>query len=309
MDQKLQSFSIFTFNDISGLSGNSQAFKRTKVAIQFYNGEFLPREAIKFSIDDVGILRGYGIFDFMRVIEGVPVFLENHLDRFENSAAVIGMELPFSREKIRSVIYELIKVNALPLGYIKLLMTGGVTPDGFAPGKPNLAVLNDVLENNAQKCYDEGTTLMTHDYTRDFPTSKTTGYVQAVKLLPQWRKDGHFDVLYHTAGTVTELSRSNIFFFKGDKLITNENVILKGISRMKVLEVAGGMFETEIRDFTLDELREADEVFMTSTNRRVMPVIKLDDQSIGKGKVGENCKKLLKAYDEFVMAYVCANKV
>lgn len=279
------------------------------MAIQFYNGEFLPKEAIKFSINDVGILRGYGIFDFMRVIEGVPVFIEDHLDRFENSAAVVGLELPYSRDKIRSVIYELAKVNGFALGYIKLVMTGGETLDGFAPGKPNLAILNDVLENNAQKLFDEGASLMTYDYTRDFPASKTTGYVMAVKLLPEWKKVGHFDVLYHTAGTVTELSRSNIFFFKGDKLITNDSAILKGITRMKVLEVAEGMFETEVREFTLEELRAADEVFMTSTNRRVMPVIKLDDQLITDGKVGKNCKKLLKAYDEFVMAHVLTNKV
>lgn len=278
------------------------------MAIQFYNGEFLPREAIKFSIDDVGVLRGYGVFDFMRAIEGVPVFIEDHLDRFERSAHIVGMELPFSRKKIRSVIEELVTINGLPLGYIKLVMTGGETADGFAPGKPNLAILNDVLENNAQKYFDEGTSLMTHDYTRDFPMSKTTGYVMAVKLLPEWKKEGHFDVLYHTKGIVTELSRSNIFFFKGDKLITNDNAILKGISRMKVLEVAAEMFETEIRNFTLDELRSADEVFMTSTNRRVMPVIRLDDQVIADGCVGNNCKKLLKAYDEFVMAYVRAYK-
>ncbi|GAB5527604.1 MAG: branched-chain-amino-acid transaminase [Roseivirga sp.] len=278
------------------------------MAIQFYNGEFLPKEAIKFSINDVGILRGYGIFDFMRVIVGVPVFLEDHLDRFENSAAVVGLALPYSREKVRSVIYELVKVNGFALGYIKLVVTGGETPDGFAPGKPNLAILNDALENNAQILFDEGTSLMTYDYTRDFPTSKTTGYVMAVKLLPEWKKDGHFDVLYHTAGTVTELSRSNIFFFKGGKLITNESAILKGITRMKVLEVAAQIFETEVRDFSLEELRAADEVFMTSTNRRVMPVIKLDDQLIADGKVGENCKKLLKAYDEFVMSYVDAYK-
>lgn len=279
------------------------------MAIQFYNGDFLPKEAIKFSINDVGILRGYGIFDFMRVIEGVPVFIEDHLDRFENSAAVVGLELPYSRDKIRSVIYELAKVNGFALGYIKLVMTGGETPDGFAPGRPNLAILNDALENNAQKLFDEGTSLMTYDYTRDFPASKTTGYVMAVKLLPEWKKDGHFDVLYHTAGTVTELSRSNIFFFKGNKLITNDGAILKGITRMKVLEVAEEMFETEVRDFSLEELRAADEVFMTSTNRRVMPVIKLDNQLIADGKVGENCKKLLKGYDDFVMAYVRANKV
>ncbi len=278
------------------------------MAIQFYNGEFLPKEAIKFSINDVGILRGYGIFDFMRVIEGVPVFLEDHLDRFENSAAVVGLELPYSRDQIRSVIYELAKVNGFALGYIKLVMTGGETPDGFAPGKPNLAILNDALENNAQKHFDEGTSLMTYDYTRDFPTSKTTGYVMALKLLPEWKKDGHFDLLYHTAGKVTELSRSNIFFFKGDKLITNDSAILKGISRMKVLKVAAEMFETEVRDFSLEELRAADEVFMTSTNRRVMPVVKLDDQLIADGKVGKNCKRLLKAYDEFVVSYVNAHK-
>lgn len=278
------------------------------MAIQFYNGEFLPREAIKFSIDDVGILRGYGIFDFMRVIEGVPVFIDDHLSRFERSAEIIGMELPFSREKIESTINELVKINGFPLGYIKLVMTGGVTPDGFAPGRPNLVILNDVLNNAPEVYFQEGVSLMTCDYTREFPQAKTTSYAMAVKLLPQWSKDGHFDVLYHSAGTVTEVSRSNIFFFKDGKLITNHENILMGISRMKILEVAGHIFETEIRDFSLEELLNADEVFMSSTNRRVMPIVKLDDQPIGVGTVGQNCKRLLKAYDEFVSAYVLANR-
>ena len=155
------------------------------MAIQFYNGEFLPREAIKFSIDDVGILRGYGIFDFMRVIEGVPVFIDDYLNRFEKSAEIVGMELPDSIEKIRSVIDELITINAFPLGYIKLVMTAGVTPDGFAPGKPNLVILNDKLENTPEKSFQEGVSVMTCDYTREFPQAKTTNYSMAVKLLPQ----------------------------------------------------------------------------------------------------------------------------
>ena len=278
------------------------------MAIQFYNGEFLPKEAIKFSINDVGILRGYGIFDFMRAVDGVPLFLENYLDRFFNSARITGMEVPYSREKIESVIHELVTINGFALGYVKLVMTGGDSPDGFLPGRPNLAILNDTLQSPPAHKFEEGISLLTCDYTRDFPQAKSVNYVMSIRLNPQKAAGGHEDVLYHHNGLISEVSRGNVFFFKGGKLITNEAGILQGITRMQVLKAAQGTFETEVRDFTMDELLAADEMFMTGSNKLVMPVVRLDDHLIADGKVGANSKQMLQLFKNRAEQYVREKK-
>lgn len=279
------------------------------MAIHFFNGDFIPKEAIKFSINDVGILRGYGLFDFFRVLDGVPVFMDDHLDRFERSAKLMGMELPYSRQKIEEAIRELIKVNGLPLGSIKLVLTGGESPDGFASGKPNLVILNEALRLLPEHKYTEGVSLMTLDYTRDFPLAKSTNYAVAVGLQREWLQKGHEDVLYHAGGKVWEVSRSNVFFFKEGKLITNEDGVLLGITRKHVLKIAEGMFEVEIRDFTLDELLASEEMFITGSNRQLLPVVKLDDKVIANGKVGERTGKLVEELGAYVSKYVRAHAV
>jgi len=282
--------------------------KRRTLAIQFFNGEFLPQEAIKFSVNDVGILRGYGLFDFFRVIEQVPVFLEDHLDRFERTAQIMGMDIPYSREKLESVIQELVTINGFDLGYIKMIMTGGESPDGFSPGKPNLAILNNPLESPPEHKFTDGISLMTYDYTRDFPQAKSTHYAMAVRLQKYWAPAGHMDVLYHAGGLVSEVSRSTVFFFKGDTLMTNEHNILLGITRKQVLNLAKAHYEVEVRDFTREELKEADEMFMTGTNKQVMPVVMLDDQVIANGKVGPNSQVLLSLFRKHVRDYIDQRK-
>lgn len=278
------------------------------MAIQFFNGEFLPQEAIKFSINDVGILRGYGIFDYFRAINQVPVFMEDNLERFERSARIMGIDLPYTREKLESVIQELATINGFEEGYIKMVMTGGESPDGFSPGKPNLAILNHPLVRLAAHKFTEGVSVMTYDYTRDFPEAKSTHYAMAVRLQKYWAPAGHEDVLYHAGGQVSEVSRSNVFFFKGNELITNEEGVLMGITRKKALMLAEADHEIVIRDFTLDELLAADEVFMTGTNKEVMPIVKLDDKTIANGKPGPKTIALLAKYRGYVNDYVNARK-
>lgn len=278
------------------------------MVIQFFNGEFLPQEAIQFSINDVGILRGYGIFDFFRVINQVPVFMEDNLKRFEQSARIMGIPPPYSREKTGSVIQELVNINAFETGYIKMVMTGGETPDGFSPGKPNLAILNHPLVSPSETLFTKGVSLMTYDYTRDFPEAKSIHYAMAVRLQKYWKPAGHEDVLYHAGGKVSEVSRSNVFFFKGNQLITNKEGVLMGVTRKKVLMLAEVDYEIVIRDFTLDELLAADEVFMTSTNKEVMPIVRLDDKVIANGKPGSGTTALLAKYRRYVKDYVNARK-
>ncbi|MGW8122778.1 aminotransferase class IV [Roseivirga echinicomitans] len=267
--------------------------------IHFFNGSYVPKESITFSIDDVGVARGYGIFDYFKVYNGAPAFMEAHLSRFENSARLLGMEVPFSREEIEVAIAKVIRHNAFPLSGIKVLMTGGNSPDGFSAGKPNLIITNTAVSETNPSFYTEGVSLMTHRFTREMPEIKSTNYATAVRLEPIWKQKGHVDVLYHDGELVSEVSRSNVFLVEGNKLITNEIGVLPGITRMNVLKMAPQLgFEVEIRAIALVEVFAAQEFFMVSTNKRVMPVVKIDDVEIAGGKIGPKTKTLMEGYSK-----------
>ena len=110
--------------------------------------------------------------------------------------------------------------------------------------------------------------------------------------------------LYHNGTYISEVSRSNVFFFDGDKLRTNQEGVLSGVTRKNVLKCAEGLFDVEIGPIRLDELLKAEEAFMTSTSKRIMPVVKLGNQLIGKGQVGKKTKKLMQAFDLYIEDYV-----
>ena len=273
----------------------------------FHNGSYLAKGQIKLSVDDVGLLRGYGIFDFFRVVNGVPVFIEDHLDRFENSAKVCGMEFPYTKDELRVVIYRLIRENKHPLGYIKMILTGGDTMDGFLPGKPNLIILNNPLSNPPEMQYENGVSLGVHQYQREFPEAKTTHYAMAIKWQKDWAEKGHMDVLYHDGQLISEVSRSNLFIIDQEgSLITNEKNILHGVTRKKVILLAKELMPVKVRPVKLGEVLAAREAFLTSTNKKVMPVIKIGEQVIGDGKPGEVTKKLNQALFEYTHQYIKA---
>tara|TARA_R110001592_G_scaffold16998_4_gene72104 strand:- start:93 stop:944 length:852 start_codon:yes stop_codon:yes gene_type:complete len=265
--------------------------------IQFFNGNFVPKESITFSIDDVGVLRGFGIFDYFKVYNGAPAFMEAHLNRFENSARLLGMKIPFSRKEIESSIRKLIEHNGFPLSGVKVLMTGGASSDGFSAGTPNLIITNTAVSETNPSFYTEGVSVMTHQFSREMPEVKSTNYATAVRLEPIWKQKGHIDALYHDGEYISEVSRSNVFLLEGNKLITNEEGVLPGITRMNVVNMAPHLgFEVEVRPIALAEVLAAEELFMTSTNKRVMPVVKIDDQEIASGIVGAKTKILMEGY-------------
>ena len=276
--------------------------------IHYFNGKFVPKHEILFSIDDVGILRGYGIFDFFKVIGSVPLFIEDHLQRLVNSAGLLNFQLPLSIQELEEVIHELIRRNSFELSSIKIVLTGGNTEDGFTPGKPNLVILNNTFSNPDQRYYEEGISLMLHQYHRDFPEAKTTYYSRAVSLQKDWMSSGHLDVLYHDGVYISEVSRSNVFLIQGDTLKTNADGVLNGVTRRNVIKCADGIFKVEIGPIRLQELLDADEAFITSTIKRVMPVVRLDDKIISNGKVGHKTKQLMAAFDEYIDQYVAKRR-
>lgn len=275
-----------------------------KETVHYFNGKFVSKRQIQFSVDDVGVLRAYAVFDFFKAKGAIPIFLEDHLDRLERSAAKINLEIPVSREEIKSVIAQLIAKNQFAYSSFKIIVTGGDSPDGFSPGKSQIVILNNEFQDLDAELYEKGVSLMLHEYQRDFPEVKSTYYAQALSLQKHWMADGHTDVLYHDGNYVSEVSRSNVFFFRGDILVTNQEGVLSGVTRKNVLKSAAGLFDISICPISLNELLKAEEVFMTSTTKRIVPVVKLGDQLIGNGKVGEKTKKLMKSFDDFIAKYV-----
>jgi len=274
----------------------------------YHNGEILEENKIAYSVNDVGLLRGYGVFDFFRVQGATPVFVGEHLDRFEHSAAGLDLEIPLSREEIKRVVGQLVELNQLEHGSIKIILTGGDSVDGFTPGKPNMTILNKPISYPSNLAYSEGAALMLHEYQREFPDVKSTNYLTALKLQKSWAADGFIDVLYHSEDRVWEVSRSSIYFFKGNKLVTNKEGVLKGITSSKVLEACQDLFEIEIRPIGMEELLNAEEVFITSSTKLVMPIVRLGKHIIGDGKPGQKTAKVREAYAKLVKDYVAANQ-
>ncbi|MFT7002503.1 MAG: branched-chain amino acid aminotransferase, partial [Spirosomataceae bacterium] len=148
--------------------------------------------------------------------------------------------------------------------------------------------------------YEQGLSVMTHEFVRDIPEVKSTDYKHLIILRDKIKAAGATDVLFHKDGEVSELSRSNLFIFKGDSLITSDKNVLNGITRQTLIDLAKPHFNVEERTVTLDEVLNADEVFTSSTTKRVFPVTKIDDYVIADGKMGEKSRFLLGLIDDMI---------
>lgn len=275
--------------------------------LPFYsiNGELVPSEDARLHVHDLGLLRGYGIFDFMSVRKGVPVFIEDYLNRFTTSAREMELDLPFSEEKLTEMVFALIAANGREDAFIRFLLTGGESTNGYTPERPTLVLMEHEYELFTAPIPNGGIKLMLEAYTRDLATIKTTSYFHAIRLQKKMKSIGASDVLYHDGKVISESSRSNFFLFTKDSiLITPERNILQGVTRKHLIEVASSLFSVEIRDVYLEELKSAKEAFLSSTTRGVLPVLQIDDILIGDGRPGPLSKRLLDAFQEHVHDYV-----
>ncbi|MEA5425743.1 aminotransferase class IV [Arcicella lustrica] len=256
----------------------------------FLNGQIIPAENANIHVSDLGLLRGYGIFDFFRAIDGKAIFIEDHLDRFENSANLMGLKIPASRDELRNIILEIIRLHPQHLLGVKMVMTGGYSADGYTPAEQsNLIVMGKPFEF---KPADVGMKLMSVEYRREIPEIKTLNYITPIRALAKMKAFGADDVLYHQNGLISESSRSNIFVIKNEKIITPVDGALFGVTRKHVLNIAKRHFVVEERDLSTQEYYDADEVFTTGSTKRIVAITQTDNTVFSEGKVGKITKKL-----------------
>jgi branched-subunit amino acid aminotransferase/4-amino-4-deoxychorismate lyase len=234
--------------------------------------------------------------------------MEDHLARLTGSARQMNLRLPLSLGEIEDVIHVLLSKNALAYSSIKVIVTGGESADGFSPGKPQIIILNNPFSDPPEAIYKSGVSLMLHEYLRDLPQVKSTAYARALSLQAEWNDAGHIDVLYHQNGLVSEVSRSNVYYFEGDTLRTNVADVLQGVTRKNVLKCAEELFNIQIAPIELSSLLAAEEVFITSSTKKVLPIVRIGEQPIGDGQVGGRTKKLMMAFESYIDKYVAVKQ-
>jgi branched-chain amino acid aminotransferase len=260
----------------------------------YNHGQFVPLEQASLHISDLAIQRGYGVFDFVKVQQGVPLFLEHYLERFYQSAHLMHLEVPLQREELKQVIAELTRLNGLEVAGMKMILTGGYSEDGFTPLVANLLITQTPLVLPSPKKVEQGIRIMTHDYVRELPEVKTINYSMGIRLLREQQARSAEEVLYAKAGIISEFPRCNFFMVQqDDTIVTPASNILHGITRRNVLELAGRRYKTEVRDIHISELQHAKETFLTSTTKRVLPIVEIDDKAVGTGMPGDVSLQLL----------------
>lgn len=269
------------------------------MAFCYFNGELIEEEEASISIHNIGLHRGFGIFDFFRARNGKPTFFEDYLDRFDNSQQFLHLSRHFSKDEVRSVVSSLLEKNDFENSSLKLLLLGdGVDADEAL--SPLFFVINAPFEE-AQGIPEAN--LILEEYVRENSEIKSINYFTSCKVHGRKKQYEAIDVLYHKDGIVSEASRSNVFIVKDGVLQTPKRNILEGITRKQILEMVKGNMKTQIRDITVDELLAADEVFISGTIKEVMPVLKIEDQIIGNGKPGSETVRLHHLFKERIADY------
>jgi len=266
----------------------------------YLNGKIVTSNKLFVSGDDIGLLRGYAVYDGITTHNKKPFYLSAHLNRFRKSSLRLGLKIPLTDTIITKIIETLVKKNKFDRTNLRLILSGGKTIDGieYRASRPTFFIIAEKWNPLPKHLYEKGGKLITENHLRFMPEAKTTHYITAVRLQSKRKKAKAVEILFVSNGEVLECSTSNIFMFIDDILVTPKNNILLGITRKAVLDIAKKHFKIKERDISMLELMKADEIFITSSFKDIIPIVKIDKKTVGGGMVGINTRRVMKLFSE-----------
>ena len=275
------------------------------------DGRLVPPEQAVVSVFDRGFLYGDSVFESFRTYGGVPFALDEHLARLERSAARVLIALPVSVASLREEILSALASHGSAESYVRLTLTRGTGRalglDPELASEPLRVVLVSTLSPPPAELYDHGMAAITFRAERpsDAPAvadAKIGNYLLAVLAMQAARAQGAGEALLEDAnGHILEGSTSNLFaVFAGTLLTPPETAaILPGITRAHTLRIAAELgIPVELRTPRKSELGKADEVFISSSIRELVPVVSIDGQRVGPGLPGPITRELLRRFRE-----------
>ncbi len=262
------------------------------------NGRLLPTAEAVVPLSNIEYQYGFGVYETVRVSDGVPYFLPDHIERLLGSAQEIRLEHTFTAESVSRSIKELIEKNEAKTCNLKILLIGGRTAND---AQLDILCLNPLFPD--KKLYRDGCTCVTVEYERALPHAKTLNMLRSYLAHRTAREAGAYDaLLIDRAGRIVEGTRTNFFCMKERTLYSpSERDILLGVTRKIVLRVAAEHgFEVVERDIRMRDLAQYDAAFLTSTSTKIMPIRSIDAHAFGPQPAA--LKELMTAFDAFVAA-------
>lgn len=265
------------------------------------NGRVVPAAEATVSVLDLGFLRGVGAFETLRTYCGHPHQLSEHLKRLWESAAAFDLAPCFSNADARRLISEIRTRSGHDELRVNFVVTPGENTHGvFGCGTPTWVMIARDVHAPSDATYEQGVTAVTFDATRHLPTLKTTNYlVGKTGLLLAEKSRAHEAFYVNEQGYVTEGVTSNLLVVQGKRVLTPVSDCLPGITKAGIRPIAerAGLIWYEC-NLTRDDLYTADEVWITSAVREVMPVVQVDGRLVHDGKVGAWAKRLRPLYHQ-----------
>ena len=286
-------------------------------AVAYVNGRMCAEQDATISVFDHGFLYGEGVYEVIRTYEGELFLADRHFRRLRASASMITLEVGMTDIALERIIRETIdafwasagRAGGTPEVLARILLTRGIGEMSYDPTKsphPSLVVIVKPLVPPPASAYEQGVAVSLVSVVRNHPASvdpriKSNNLLNNVLAMQEALRRGPFfeSVMRNFRGELAECSQSNLFLVKAGAAYTPalDAGLLAGITREFVEEVAAGaripMIDAVLHD---DDLFGADEAFLTSTSKEIVPIVRVDDRVIGTGVPGPITLRLLDAY-------------
>lgn len=276
------------------------------MAYVLFNDQVIPREIVKIDMEDRGYNFGDGIYEVVPIYNGEIITMNEHLERFEESAQKLEMSLPYNNETFERLLIQLKEKNNIKDGILYFQMTRGVSPrahlyernvEGLITGFAREMAFPVEQKRSGIKVF------VTEDirWLRcDIKTINLLGNTMAKR-----KAADHLcqEAIMHRNGIMTEGSSSNLFIIKNSTLYTHPatNLILNGITRRIVLKLAKeNGYDVVEEAFTTEALKEADEAFITSTSQEITPIVQVTGDVEATFVIGPISQLLQKSFDQYV---------
>jgi branched-chain amino acid aminotransferase len=272
--------------------------------IHFLNGQIVTEDHLLISPRDLGYSRGYAAFEFMITSGGRPFMIERHVDRLFNSCQTISLSVPWSKQQIANWVQETVNANELRDEdmVMRIIVSGGSSGTLTSAKMPTIVIIVEARMICPPEDYANGVRILLTEFDRYEPQAKTTNYMHAIRVMKAAPHDVD-EIIYFSNNVVREGTRCNLFALINGVLTTPKMGILGGITRGVILNDLGLSIHVKARDFTVQELLTATEVFITATGKEVMPVTKINDAPVGNGMVGDVTKEVMCKFRSFFESY------
>ncbi|WP_010529812.1 D-amino-acid transaminase [Lentibacillus jeotgali] len=266
--------------------------------------DFTNRDSLTYPFEERGLQFGDGIYEVIRIYQGAYYLITEHVNRLFRSAEAIKIDLPFSRQEITSLLHDLLSQNEMTSdGIVYLQATRGSAPRNHAFPVDTPANVYAYVQDMPRKTKNltNGVSAITKRDTR-----WENCYIKSLNLLPNVlakqaaQENGSYEAILERDGKVTECSSSNVYLVKDGKIYTHPatNRILHGCVRMRVEQFAAGLNIPFVEQaFSIEDIADADEVFLSSSTSEVMPIVEVDGKKIAEGIPGKTTQMLQEAYE------------